>query len=339
MHTHHWQLVKEEPGIAKGTCGCGAVRFFVDDPSDKEKMERANLLNKKHGKEGIMTLNKPPAPEPLVKGLVPPRPLIPASAGLRERMKISYDYYESNKAPIIKEWEELGKPKTLKRWGIEQASLDGLLDRWGLRAKPEKKEPPHKRGGIEQFDKDKDAIIRDYQTMKLREFLRKWHISTVRWNKLQGRWKVPGKKPSIGIANRKQKAAKAQGQPKADTPVVSSELTEEEMAAICIKCEHLEYHNGKMHCAYEVCPLGYKLKTETGISTTRQPLSITKEAVRGTKAPQTETPTDLRLLIVPLPPLPAALPALPEFDSLWPSDVKMKWLDVLEKMAVRGGER
>jgi len=80
---------------------------------------------------------------------VPPRPIIPAGATLRQRMMLSHDYYEANRTAITKEWESLGKPHELKRWDITQGSLNGLLKRWHLISTVGKEVPvlgekPHK---------------------------------------------------------------------------------------------------------------------------------------------------------------------------------------------------
>ncbi|MDD5700448.1 MAG: hypothetical protein PHU23_00235 [Dehalococcoidales bacterium] len=63
---------------------------------------------------------------------VPPRPIIGANATIRDRNMVISAYYERNKAAIIEEWEGLGKPKSLPRWHISQASMNGLKKRWGL---------------------------------------------------------------------------------------------------------------------------------------------------------------------------------------------------------------
>ncbi|MDP2729144.1 MAG: hypothetical protein Q8O55_01520 [Dehalococcoidales bacterium] len=43
------------------------------------------------------------------------------------------------------------------------------------------------------YAENKEAIIRDYQTLTVRKFLTKWHIQTLRWAKLMKEWNVPGK--------------------------------------------------------------------------------------------------------------------------------------------------
>lgn len=74
---------------------------------------------------------------------VPPRPVVPEGINLRQRMMLSYKYFEENKDAIIKEWEESGRPKALKRWGIPSTALYGLLERWKLKEKPAKKHKGH----------------------------------------------------------------------------------------------------------------------------------------------------------------------------------------------------
>ncbi|MDP2730302.1 MAG: hypothetical protein Q8O55_07460 [Dehalococcoidales bacterium] len=317
-HSHNFQLRKEEFGISKGSCGCGAVKYFVDDPGDTEVMERALLLNRKHGKEGNV--------------------MVQASSD-----KATENTTETKGVPVVnseltKDQKKAIAEDAVKR-GIKLVASEHSLDwqvvrGWTLTYTDRKV-------NLEMFDKDKEAIIHDYQTVKLKDLFKKWHFYSSTWLKLKERWKVKGKRPAQSVLNTEKKARKTAGvrtQSKTIPPVVNSELTEEEMAAICIKCEHIESHNGKMHCAYEVCPLGYTLKAEKGVSTTELPLSIAKETVRETKVPQ-NIPENMPRLIplgtftVEVAP---SLPALPEFDPLWPSDVKMKWLDVFGKMATGG---
>lgn len=86
---------------------------------------------------------------------VPPRPAVPAGSTLREKMMLSHDYYEANKASIIAEWEKLGRPVTLKRWGISQSTLNGLLARWGLKPKPAKKHRASSAGSADEPSPEK----------------------------------------------------------------------------------------------------------------------------------------------------------------------------------------
>jgi hypothetical protein len=49
---HFWHLKEYCRYISRGTCICGAVRFFANDPMDKEQLQLAEHYNRKKGKEG-----------------------------------------------------------------------------------------------------------------------------------------------------------------------------------------------------------------------------------------------------------------------------------------------
>ena len=48
---HHWVIRHFVRNVSRGTCDCGAVRFFVNDFS-KESIELIEYYNKREGKEG-----------------------------------------------------------------------------------------------------------------------------------------------------------------------------------------------------------------------------------------------------------------------------------------------
>lgn len=53
---------------------------------------------------------------------------------------------------------------------------------------------PSKRKKLDEYlEQNKEAIIGDYNSMPLREFFIKWHISTIKWGKLKKLWAVPSK--------------------------------------------------------------------------------------------------------------------------------------------------
>lgn len=55
------------------------------------------------------------------------------------------------------------------------------------------------------WEQAREALLNDYRTMKLREFLKKWHLATSSWQKLKKLWGVEGKirVPTIGDYRRK----------------------------------------------------------------------------------------------------------------------------------------
>ena len=73
---------------------------------------------------------------------LPPVPARPDTSGLpnlRARLRAIGDYYDANRNTIVDEWELMGRPTKLERWGMSYGSLQGALRRWGLKPKPEKK--------------------------------------------------------------------------------------------------------------------------------------------------------------------------------------------------------
>ena len=53
--------------------------------------------------------------------------------------------------------------------------------------------PKKRKNWPEYFEKHKEAIIADYHSMKLREFLKRWSMATTTWPKLKEKWGVQGK--------------------------------------------------------------------------------------------------------------------------------------------------
>lgn len=55
---------------------------------------------------------------------------------------------------------------------------------------------PKKRKKLwEYFEQNKKEIIADYQSMILRDFFKRWGITTVTWKKLKDKWKISTKGP------------------------------------------------------------------------------------------------------------------------------------------------
>lgn len=129
---HYWVIEPHVKYISRGTCKCGAVRFFANEIS-KEAISLAEKYNREEGKEGHghMVTQKDP-PEAVAKN------------------------DETSPAP----------PRPKRR---------------GQR--------------IQYFEENKEAILQDYQNLKLKEFYNKWHMTSATWTKLKRDWKLPGKMP------------------------------------------------------------------------------------------------------------------------------------------------
>jgi hypothetical protein len=123
----HQIILSGEPGETCVFCGKLVKYMPRNIPVQEQKEEKVMVIEEKFGS---IVGDLPP---------VPARPAVPAGYTLRARMMASSRYYEDNRAAIIKEWEQQGRPVQLKRWGIAQSTLNGLLARWGLKAKRQKK--------------------------------------------------------------------------------------------------------------------------------------------------------------------------------------------------------
>ena len=133
---HHWMIVHHVQYISRGTCKCGAVRFFANSIS-KEAIELAEQYNKSEGKEG------------------------------RGHMVTA----------------EAIKSKTPE---VEKENSD---------PSPVPPRPKGKRQLGQYFEDNKVAILQDYQSLKLKEFLAKWHMTSTTWTKLKRGWELLGKSP------------------------------------------------------------------------------------------------------------------------------------------------
>ena len=157
---------------------------------------------------------------------VPPRPKY-----IRwdlKTIKAITQYYKDNKDAILKDLAELGQKEMLKRWnipGVTWRQPKGLAERWGIAIQTGNL----KADRLEAFDKDKDAILLDYQGLRLRDFLKKWHINTVSWMKLKERWQVVGKKTAIASSNISRKTEReVKHLPEASTAVTETKVPKPE---------------------------------------------------------------------------------------------------------------
>lgn len=58
--------------------------------------------------------------------------------------------------------------------------------------------PPRPKGKKklwQYFEDNKEAILQDYQNLRLKEFYAKWHMTSTTWTKLKRDWELPGKSP------------------------------------------------------------------------------------------------------------------------------------------------
>ncbi|MDP2731051.1 MAG: hypothetical protein Q8O55_11310 [Dehalococcoidales bacterium] len=60
--------------------------------------------------------------------------------------------------------------------------------------------PKGKRQLGQYFEDNKGGILQDYQSLKLKEFFAKWHMTSATWTKLKRGWELLGKSPRKSAA-------------------------------------------------------------------------------------------------------------------------------------------
>ena len=99
---------------------------------------------------------------------------------------------EKSKGQIL--YEQHAQEKGLKTaW--KELSQRGK-DSWERKANPDAAKKPENMPEImpgRDWEKDKEAIIADYKSMKLLDLYKKWHLNSGKWKKLKKEWNVPGK--------------------------------------------------------------------------------------------------------------------------------------------------
>lgn len=96
-----------------------------------------------------------------------------------------------------------GKPALRKEQNMEDKAKDKtkiVSEAKGRVAKVDKEvdsgippRPKKRKQWPQYFEDNKEAIIQDYQVLRLKQFFTKWHISTNLWIELKERWNVAGK--------------------------------------------------------------------------------------------------------------------------------------------------
>jgi len=348
----------------------GHYRSVEESPPERKKEEREMISEEGSGNQGgssSAAMERPPVPPR-------PQGGAGAGAGNKavkqyyqdNKYAILKDLAELGEKKMLERWNISGstwrqKKGLAERWGVDisRRAKKGAQD-----ARTDDKNAPKKQGDgqlqetrtfsieeiarsfpsappsrptIAEREKHKDEMIADYNKMKIVDFLKKWHIDGKGWKKLKKLWKVKGK------------AAGGVRKPAVQPLKPATDLSESEMAARCMKCNELKSANGRMVCKLEACRFGYKLKASASGSTTEAPAIETKPADIEIKANHAATPPGpaatpdeggpamprgVRVVIIPLPPSPNALPPMPEFDSQWPQDVKLEWMRTYRELAL-----
>lgn len=278
-HAHCWQLSNYEMGVSRGVCsaaGCGAVRYFTNDPTDAEYMKRVNELNKELGwqpfqrekygnpsKEGTKMTQE----QATATGRERP-PIRPVTIGMniRERNFAMSAYYEKNKTAIIADLQAVGELAMRKKWTITQATLKGLRRRWGL--------PPHEK----------------------RRKVKQQPVPVVKEGRATAEEKARLNSLIASVSGRSGGAA-------VQTGAAGKEIEKSV--------------RGKVEA---------ELKKRLSERTEAGPGDTVKAAI----------PPGIRVLVIPLS---EGLPPLPQFESGWADAVKLKWLEIFEKLAAGAAQK
>lgn len=197
---HHEALVGHT-----GTCSiCGQVREY--DPHEKLPPK----IIKRGRIDGVLTdvipvMNQEsievpsPSGEQAIQTLKPPGW---DKMGKREKAK----WFKEHREAILKDVRELGELKARERWEVGSSTWLGLKRRWGFGVirkgaygdlngrHKEIPRRPKKRGLHEEyFEQNKEAILADYQSLRITDFLKKWGISSTTWLKLKIKWEATPK--------------------------------------------------------------------------------------------------------------------------------------------------
>ncbi len=86
---------------------------------------------------------------------------------------------------------------------------------------------PKKRKQLQKYyEQNKEAILADYNSMKLKDFFKRWDISSTAWTKLKVDWEIQGKHKKQG--SKKVWALASPEAPEAVARSVEAPLTEHE---------------------------------------------------------------------------------------------------------------
>ena len=164
---HDWKCSNFVKYVDRGTCDCGAVRFFPNELGEFA-YKQAEIYNQKYGKPGQV-----------YKGL-----------------------------PVVKkEGKNMVETMTASQ---ETPNPDTPHDiKSGLPPVPPR---PKKRKLIwKYFEDNKEAILHDYQNLKLMDFFVRWHMATTTWQKLKRDWGIQGQRTkalSVKLATEPEKPEK-----------------------------------------------------------------------------------------------------------------------------------
>ena len=112
---HHWIIESYVEYVSRGTCKCGAVRFFANDFS-KESSKLAEDYNKKEGKEGSGHMVKENESVKLEESAVAREDVVVGGRG----------WYQSHKKEMIEDLITMDYDAFLEKWKVKRQIVSHL---------------------------------------------------------------------------------------------------------------------------------------------------------------------------------------------------------------------
>ncbi len=140
---HRWKITSYCRGIGRGTCDCGAIRFFAN-VIDRHYIDLVKNYNKKYGKPGRLYKSPPRYISPEIKKEIkemkpnlnelppiPPKPDVSALDLFQARKELG-KYYDAHEMEIINDYRNLGAAAAKKRWGLSSCKHLKLLKKYNF---------------------------------------------------------------------------------------------------------------------------------------------------------------------------------------------------------------
>ena len=132
---HHWSLKAYVKYISRGTCDCGAIKFFANDCSE-ESLKLAEDYNKSEGKEGsghMVTQNES------LKSEEP-------AAATEEVVVRGREWYQAHKKEMIEDLTTMGYDAFLEKWKVKRQIVSHLKSDKLYKSRVAKAEVPAEMG-------------------------------------------------------------------------------------------------------------------------------------------------------------------------------------------------
>lgn len=340
-HTHHYYVLNFEPGIQKGICqaeGCGAVKFF---PLEYEKehggeiLKRVAELNRANGNKGAENM-----PEILPEQAQIGNKIGNSDSGETAALPklVEVNLTREQKAAIAREAKERGIKvvaaehkldwKVVRAWVLTYCHFTSKGEN-SVRILGEREQTLNFR------EDNKELIIKDYNSMLLRVFLVKWHLSSKTWQTLREKWQVKSK---FLIPVSRSRPALAKSEP--DLTLLSKPKKEPDKVRQPDKREQklkfLEENTELITKDYNSMRLpDFLVKWQMSIRTWQKLKKLQQIKGKGRhQAPSQKSVSQPDKISESIkPPDGNGLPPFPVFDSTWPMLVQIEWLQTYRKLA------